>query len=82
VPGRTVSLDISSDRELDLLRSLPGVVSAALSGGRAQLRCTDSDATIAALADRGLLRNVEVVGGKLEEAFMSITAAATLEGSR
>jgi ABC-2 type transport system ATP-binding protein len=83
VPGRTVSLDVTGGHpDLDLLRSLPGVASAAISGNRAHLRCTDSDATIGALSDLGLLRNVEVVGGKLEDAFMSITAAATLEGSR
>ncbi|HEU5023814.1 MAG TPA: ABC transporter ATP-binding protein [Spirillospora sp.] len=71
VPGRTVSFDLAGlAPSLDVL---PGVVSSEVSGGRARLHTTDSDATVLALADAGCVRNLEVTGARLEEAFLTLT---------
>jgi ABC-2 type transport system ATP-binding protein len=58
---------------------LPGVVAVADRGGRVVLTTTDSDATVLALAAAGLLRDLEVVGVGLEEAFLSLTGSTALE---
>ncbi|GAA3252523.1 ABC transporter ATP-binding protein [Dactylosporangium siamense] len=64
---------------------LPGVAAVTRLGGRVVLTTTDSDATVLALAAAGLLRDLEVVGAGLEEAFLTLTntaltdAAPTLE---
>jgi ABC-2 type transport system ATP-binding protein len=76
VPGRTVTIDAPGDRAADALAGLPGVSSVKIDRGRAHLRCTESDRTVAVLAQRGLVRNLEVTGSKLEDAFLSITHAA------
>ncbi|MDG6102731.1 ABC transporter ATP-binding protein [Dactylosporangium aurantiacum] len=55
---------------------LPGVVAVADRGGRVALTTTDSDATVLALAAAGLVRDLEVAGAGLEEAFLSLTATA------
>ncbi|GAA2618422.1 ABC transporter ATP-binding protein [Dactylosporangium fulvum] len=52
---------------------LPGVVAVAERHGRAVLTTTDADATVLALAEAGLLRDVEVTGADLEEAFLALT---------
>jgi ABC-2 type transport system ATP-binding protein len=57
---------------------LPGVVAVADRGGRVVLTTTDSDATVLALAAAGLLRDLEVVGVGLEEAFLSLTGSTAL----
>jgi ABC-2 type transport system ATP-binding protein len=71
VAGRTVSFDLTgTSAGLD---RLPGVVAVEIRGDRAHLSTTDSDATVVALADAGLVRDLEVVGAGLEEAFMTLT---------
>jgi len=71
VPGRTVSVDFTgSFTDLD---ALPHVVSSEVHGSRAHLHTTDSDATVLALAQAGLVRNLEVKGAGLEEAFLTLT---------
>ncbi|GAA3451370.1 ABC transporter ATP-binding protein [Dactylosporangium matsuzakiense] len=52
---------------------LPGVAAFAQQGGRAVLTSTDSDATVLALAEAGLLRDLEVAGAGLEEAYLALT---------
>ncbi|WP_307797055.1 ABC transporter ATP-binding protein [Actinomadura barringtoniae] len=74
VPGRTVSVDFTgSFTDLD---ALPHVVSSEVRGTRAHLHTTDSDATVMALAQAGLLRNLEVKGAGLEEAFLTLTGSS------
>ncbi|GAA3343112.1 ABC transporter ATP-binding protein [Amorphoplanes nipponensis] len=74
VADRTVAVDVTRDGPDEaMLRTLPGVASATVAAGRAELRCTDADAAVTALAERGLLRNIEVGAGSLEDAFLSIT---------
>ncbi|GAA2842657.1 ABC transporter ATP-binding protein [Crossiella cryophila] len=73
VGGRTVSLD-PDGRRPDELQRLPGVLSVSLRGGRAYLSSADSDATVQALAQLGAIRDLEVAGAGLEEAFMALTA--------
>jgi ABC-2 type transport system ATP-binding protein len=71
VAGRTVSFDLTgTSAGLD---RLPGVVAVEIRGDRAHLSTTDSDATVVALASAGLVRDLEVVGAGLEEAFMTLT---------
>jgi ABC-2 type transport system ATP-binding protein len=71
VAGRTVSFDLTgTSAGLD---RLPGVVAVEIRGDRAHLSTTDSDATVVALAGAGLVRDLEVVGAGLEEAFMTLT---------
>ena len=73
VPGRTVSFDLAG--RAPSLDGLPGVLSSEVGGGRARLHTTDSDATVLALAEAGLVRNLEVTGARLEEAFLTLTHA-------
>ncbi|MBO2459191.1 ABC transporter ATP-binding protein [Actinomadura violacea] len=75
VPGRTVSFDLAGPAPS--LEVLPGVVSSEVGGGRARLHTTDSDATVLALAEAGCIRNLEVAGARLEEAFLTLTHAGT-----
>ncbi|TDD84788.1 ABC transporter ATP-binding protein [Actinomadura darangshiensis] len=73
VPGRTVSFDL--DGSMGTLDGLPGVVSSEVRGNRAKLHTTDSDATVLALAGAGAVRNLEVTGAGLEEAFLTLTGS-------
>ena len=52
---------------------LPGVAAFAVKDGRAVLTSTDPDATVLALAQAGLLRDIEVAGAGLEEAYLALT---------
>jgi ABC-2 type transport system ATP-binding protein len=52
---------------------LPGVVASAVKDGRAVLTTNDADATVLALAEAGLLRDIEVAGAGLEEAYLALT---------
>ena len=52
---------------------LPGVVAIAERPGRVVLTSTDSDATVLALAAAGLLRDLEVAGAGLEQAYLTLT---------
>ncbi|MEU5990253.1 ABC transporter ATP-binding protein [Spirillospora sp. NPDC047418] len=71
VPGRTVGFDL--DGPMTVLDGLPGVVGSEVRGGRVRLHTTDSDATVLALAEAGMVRNLEVAGAGLEEAFLALT---------
>jgi ABC-2 type transport system ATP-binding protein len=74
VPGRTVGFDL--DGSVAVLDGLPGVVGSEVRGTRVQLHTTDSDATVLALAQAGMVRNLEVTGAGLEEAFLALTGRA------
>jgi len=59
-----------------LLRELPGVVAADRHGDAVILSCSDADIALPALlAAFPGIRDIEVRGGSLEEAFMELTAA-------
>lgn len=78
VPGRTVGFDLDGpmavpDGPMAVLDGLPGVVGREVRGDRVQLHTTDSDATVLALAEAGMVRNLEVTGAGLEEAFLALT---------
>ena len=63
------------DADTAALRALPGVVGADRHGAAVILSCSDADAALRALlsAFPGI-RDIEVRGGSLEEAFMELTA--------
>ncbi|MER7543862.1 ATP-binding cassette domain-containing protein [Actinomadura sp.] len=71
VPGRTVAFDL--DGPAAALDGLPGVVGSEVRGRRVLLHTTDSDATVLALAEAGMVRDLEVTGAGLEEAFLALT---------
>ncbi len=61
--------------DLEALRSLPGVLAADRHGAAVILSCTDSDIALRALLPAfPAMRDIEVSGGSLEEAFMELTA--------
>ena len=71
--GRTVRFTIG-DQPAAGLDTLPGVTGIELRGGTVQLRTTDPDATVQALYASGVqVRDLEVKGADLEEAFLSLT---------
>jgi ABC-2 type transport system ATP-binding protein len=71
--GRTVRFTIG-DQPTAGLDALPGVTATELRGTTAELRTGDSDATVQALYASGLqVRDLEVRGADLEEAFLSLT---------
>ncbi|WP_433078515.1 ABC transporter ATP-binding protein [Dactylosporangium sp. CA-052675] len=71
---RRVSVRTVSVASLDAdYAALPGVVTVAERAGRTVLTSTDADATVLALASAGLLRDLEVVGAGLEEAYLALT---------
>jgi len=73
---RAVAFDLAG-ADIDGLDRLPGVTDVALRGDRVLLRTDDSDATVGALYARcGSVRNLELTGGSLEEAFSELTANA------
>ena len=84
--GRTVSLRVDGHSP-SALRALPGVRAVDLVGGRAHLRTDDSDATVLALAGCACgrsassrvaaFRDLEVVPAGLDDAFLTLTSAAT-----
>jgi ABC-2 type transport system ATP-binding protein len=69
VAVRTVSV---TDQKQDY-SVLPGVVAFAVKDGRAVLTSSDSDATVLALAEAGLLLDLEVAGAGLEDAYLALT---------
>ncbi|MFC5181679.1 ABC transporter ATP-binding protein [Actinomadura harenae] len=73
VPGRTVSVDASV---LPDPSGLPGVLSSEVDGRRVRLHTTDADATVLALAAAGAVRDLEVTGASLEQAFLTLTHSA------
>jgi ABC-2 type transport system ATP-binding protein len=71
--GRTVRFTIGS-QSASGLDALPGVTDVEVRGGTAQLRTTDTDATVQALYASGVtVRGLEVKGAGLEDAFLSLT---------
>ncbi len=64
------------------LRALPGVVAAERHGDSVILSCSDSDITLwALLGAYPAIRDIEVRGGSLEEAFMELTASLVGAGA-
>ncbi|MFJ8210441.1 ABC transporter ATP-binding protein [Streptomyces sp. NPDC096033] len=81
VGGKTVSFDRGNWDPNGLART-PGVTGVEVRGARIHLSTDDADLTVTALAQSGALRNVEVTGGGLEEAFISLTSGTnTRSGS-
>ena len=65
-----------ADASTDELERLPGVTRAERRGESIVLACTDSDAAIRALLERfPAVRDIEISGAGLEEAFLELTAA-------
>jgi ABC-2 type transport system ATP-binding protein len=65
------------DADLAALRRLPGVAAAERHGDAVVLRCSDSDAAVRALIERHRgVRDIEITGTGLEEAFLELTAPA------
>jgi ABC-2 type transport system ATP-binding protein len=61
--------------DLAALRALPGVLAADRHGDAVTLSCSDADAALRALLPAyPALRDIEVSGGSLEEAFLELTA--------
>ncbi len=73
VGGRTIRATLP-DADLASLRSLPGVVSVENHGDTVILSCVDADTALAALLGefKGV-RDIEVQGGSLEDAFLELT---------
>jgi ABC-2 type transport system ATP-binding protein len=64
----------------DELRSVPGVGSVERRGDAVVLRCGDSDEAIRALLQRyPALRDIEIVGAALEDAFLELTSDSDTE---
>jgi ABC-2 type transport system ATP-binding protein len=60
------------------LGTLPGVLAVQRHGDAVQLECNDADATLRALFTGGVeVRDVEVTGAALEDAFLALTGATT-----
>jgi ABC-2 type transport system ATP-binding protein len=65
------------DADLAALRRLPGVAAAERHGDAVVLRCSDSDAAVRGLIERHRgVRDIEITGTGLEEAFLELTAPA------
>jgi ABC-2 type transport system ATP-binding protein len=74
VGSRTIRATLP-DVELAELASLPGVSAADRHGDAVILRCADSDAAIRALLDgHPSVRDIEIAGAGLEEAFLELTS--------
>ncbi len=64
------------------LAALPGVAAAERHGDAVILSCTDSDRAIRALLENHpLVRDIEITGGSLEEAFLELTGEPDVEQS-
>ncbi|WP_405535506.1 ABC transporter ATP-binding protein [Streptomyces sp. NBC_00075] len=79
--ARRISFDLEfvaeSPAEEAALRSLPFLTSLDVSGQTVRIQSSDADATVHALYGLGLYpRNLEVAGLGLEQAFVTLTAAA------
>ncbi|MEU4248291.1 ABC transporter ATP-binding protein [Amycolatopsis sp. NPDC026612] len=74
VSGRVLKAVVPGATEAELA-ALPGVTGVQLRGGRAELACADSDATIRALlAAHPAASDIEITALGLEEAFLALTA--------
>jgi ABC-2 type transport system ATP-binding protein len=79
VAGRVISFSLPGVTPADLsrIRTLPAVTTVEANGERVTVRTTDSDAVIARIYGDGLtVRDLEVAGADLEDAFVALTAAA------
>jgi ABC-2 type transport system ATP-binding protein len=73
VGGRTIEATLPG-ADAEALRAVPGVSACRVRGEVVTLSCTDSDAALRALLHRYPdLRNIEVRGAGLEEAFLELT---------
>jgi ABC-2 type transport system ATP-binding protein len=69
--------------DLGALRLLPGVTAADARGDALSLTCSDSDAAIRALlATNAQVRDIEITGAGLEEAFLALTSDEGTPGHR
>jgi ABC-2 type transport system ATP-binding protein len=67
----------------EALRRLPGVVSLARHGGTVALESRDADATVRAMFAGGVgVRDLEVTGVALEDAFLALTGAVSDHAAR
>ncbi|WP_105968265.1 ABC transporter ATP-binding protein [Streptomyces geranii] len=75
--ARRISFDLEAVAEEAVLRALPFLTSLDISGRTVRIQSSDADATVHALYGLGLYpRNLEVAGLGLEQAFVTLTAAA------
>jgi ABC-2 type transport system ATP-binding protein len=73
VGTRTIRATLA-DVPVESLLAVPGVSTAERRGDAVDLRCTDSDAAIRALLERyPSLRDIEITGAGLEDAFLQLT---------
>ncbi|TVZ80487.1 ABC-2 type transport system ATP-binding protein [Streptomyces sp. BK340] len=79
--GKIVSIDLG-DAGADGFARLPGVTEVEVRGARIHLTTSDADLTVTTLARTGHLRNVEVTGGGLEEAFLALTSGLNANHQR
>jgi ABC-2 type transport system ATP-binding protein len=76
IHGRTVRFD-SVEPDETSLATLPGVTAVDIRGATVSLATTDADATVAALVMRRVpIRDLEVTGADLEDAFVALTSAS------
>ncbi len=76
VHGRTVRFD-SVEPDETSLATLPGVTAVEIRGATVTLATTDADATVMALVTRHVpIRDLEVTGADLEDAFVALTTAS------
>jgi ABC-2 type transport system ATP-binding protein len=76
IHGRTVRFD-SVEPDETSLATLPGVTAVDIRGATVSLATTDADATVAALVTRRVpIRDLEVTGADLEDAFVALTSAS------
>ena len=76
--GRTVSADLPRHDEaaaLAVLRGMPHVVEATTDGHRVTVTSSESDAVARTLLSKLGGRNLEIISGSLESAFLTITEA-------
>jgi ABC-2 type transport system ATP-binding protein len=77
VGGRTIRATLPGvdDAQVAALAALPGVSRAAHRGDTLELRCADSDAALRALlAAAPDVRDLEITGAGLEDAFLALTS--------
>jgi ABC-2 type transport system ATP-binding protein len=76
---RTIRATLPGVAEADL-RSLPGVRSVELRGDAVVLTCADSDAALRSLLTmHPRVKDIEITGAGLEQAFLQLTGTATDE---
>ncbi|WP_055525245.1 ABC transporter ATP-binding protein [Streptomyces graminilatus] len=75
--ARRISFDMETVIEEAVLRALPFLTALDVSGQTVRIQSSDADATVNAVYALGLYpRNLEVAGLGLEQAFVTLTAAA------